>query len=203
MQQLDIPFEEVLHPFNQEDFGAFSPTAKVPCLIDGERVIWDSLAIVEYLAENHPSVWPWNKYARAWARSASAEMHSGFHVLRDKCSMSCGQRVRLFDEPDSLKQDIQRLEKLWSEGLNQFGGPFLAGEIFTGVDAFYAPIAFRQQTYGFSLNTTAMDYVERLLQLPAMQAWYTAALAETFRDEPHDQFVRKCGDVIEDLRANR
>jgi len=202
MRQLNIEFEERLHVFNQEDFFQFSPTGLVPCLYDGERVVWESLAIVEYLAEAHPAVWPWNKVARAWARSATAEMHSGFSTLRDHCSMSCGVRVRLHEQPDGLKKDIQRLDKVWCEGLNYFGGPFLAGEIFTAVDAFYAPMAFRQQTFGFALSSRAQSYVDTLLALPAMQAWYAAALAETFRDAPHDQWIIERGEITEDLRAS-
>ncbi len=201
MQQLEIPFEEVLHVFNQEDFSRFSPTARVPCLEDGERLIWDSLAIVEYLAENHPAVWPWNKVERAWARSAAAEMHAGFSALRDCCSMSCGVRVRLFEQSETLLKDVQRLDQLWCNGLTQFGGPYLAGEIFTAVDAFYAPMAFRQQSFNFQLSEQAMAYSQRLLELPAMQAWYEAAIAETWRDEPHDNLIRTRGEITQDFRA--
>ena len=201
MEHLQIPFEEVLHVFNQEKFNTFSPTALVPCLNDGARVIWESLAIVEYLAENHPAVWPWNKVARAWARSATAEMHAGFNALRDGCSMSCGVRVKLFEQTEELQKDLRRLDQLWCDGLKQFGGPFLAGEIFTAVDAFYAPMVFRQQTYGFQLSDQAMAYIQLLLDLPAMQAWYGAALAEPWRDEPHDGLIRTRGEIVADLRA--
>ena len=201
MRQLQIPFEEKLHVFNQEDFSSFSPTARVPCLYDDDRVVWDSLAIIEYLAEAHPAVWPWNRVERAWARSATAEMHAGFSTLRDACSMSCGVRVRLHQYSDELLKDIHRLDNLWCEGLNYFGGPFLAGESFTAVDAFYAPMVFRQQTFGFKLSAQAQNYSATLLQLSAMQDWYKAALAETWRDEPHDKYLLKHGEVIEDLRT--
>ena len=97
MTELGIDFEEILTPFevsNHANFSRFSPNAKVPCLHDGGLVIWDSLAIIEYLAESHPQVWPKATAARAWARSASAEMHSGFSALRNQCSMSCGMVMR-------------------------------------------------------------------------------------------------------------
>ena len=98
MTELQIPFTEILVPFeasNHANFSRFSPTARVPCLHDGDTVIWDSLAIIEYLAEGHAGVWPQERSARAWARSAAAEMHSGFSALRNQCSMNCGLRLRL------------------------------------------------------------------------------------------------------------
>jgi glutathione S-transferase len=145
MRELTIAFREHLVPFGQESswraYRKISPTGNVPCLVDGEIVVWDSLAITEYLAERHPAVWPSFAAARAWARSAAAEMHSGFSELRSRCSMSCGQRVRLNECPAVLERDIARLGAVWNEGLRRFGGPFLAGEAFTAVDAFYAPMA--------------------------------------------------------------
>src|SRR5690606_8524787 len=129
----------------------FSPSGKVPCLVDGETVVWDSLAIVEYLAEKHEGVWPSDARARAWARCASAEMHSGFTALRTHCSMTCGQRIRLHEYPDALKRDVDRLCELWRSGLESFGGPFLAGRRFSAVDAYFAPVAFRVQSYELTL----------------------------------------------------
>src|SRR5688572_18684779 len=96
MQQLRIVFSEQVQPFdgttNWQSFSRFSPTGKVPCLVDAGTTVWDSLAITEYLAERHPKIWPEAATARAWARCASAEMHSGFPVLRDRCGMNCGVR---------------------------------------------------------------------------------------------------------------
>jgi glutathione S-transferase len=109
--------------------------------------VWDSLAISEYVAEAHPPVWPRETAARAWARCASAEMHSGFSALRNECSMSCGQRVQLHRSSEALKQDLARIDELWREGTRLFGGPFLAGSQFTAVDAFFAPVVFRVQSY--------------------------------------------------------
>jgi glutathione S-transferase len=205
MRELDIEFREHLVPFGDEAvwhrYREISPSGKVPCLVDGDVVVWDSLAIAEYLAERHKRIWPAEAAARAWARSAAAEMHSGFGELRSCCSMSCGQRVRLHHITAALKSDVARLDTLWGEGLHRFGGPFLAGSAFTAADAFYAPVAFRIQTYGLVLNAAAMAYVERLLGTGAMRAWYGDALKETLRDPPHENDVARLGRVLEDLRA--
>ncbi len=201
MRELGIPFEEKLHPFGQgAPFTSFSPSGKVPCLVDGDTVVWDSLAIVEYLAELYPAVWPAAARARAFARCAAAEMHSGFQALRNTCSMTCGQRIRLHGVSAALAADLARLEALWSEGLARFGGPFLAGNAFGAADAFFAPVAFRLQTYSPPVSARAEAYAGRLLGLPSMRAWYEAALAEPWRDEPHEAEVRAVGTVTRDLR---
>ena len=204
MRTLGIPFEERLVPFGTcdapHDFHVFSPNGKVPCLRDGTMVVWESLAITEYLAERHPGVWPQNPGARAFARCAAAEMHAGFGALRQVCSMTCGLRVRLQHIEPPLLADLKRLETLWQDGLARFGGPFLAGPTFTAADAFYAPVAFRIQTYRPPLAPAALAYAERLLTLPAMQQWYEAALAEPWRDEAHDRETLAVGAVMEDLR---
>ena len=127
MRELGIPFAERLNPFLQgsswEAFRRFSPNGKVPCLHDRGTVVWDSLAIAEYLAERHDDVWPQSSDARSWSRCAAAEMHSGFAALRECCPMNCGVRVQLHDMPLALLKDLARLEALWSEGLERFGGP--------------------------------------------------------------------------------
>ncbi|MBF9232125.1 glutathione S-transferase family protein [Microvirga alba] len=205
MKELAIPFEERMVPFaalsNWDRFRDFSPTGKVPCLTDAGTVVWDSLAIAEYLAERHPGVWPAEAQARAWARCAAAEMHSGFGVLRERCTMNCGIRVRIDEMTPALEQDIARLNELWNEGLRRFGGPFLAGNAFSAVDAFFAPVAFRAQTYGLKLDEAAAAYVKRLLALPAMQSWQEAALAETWREPGHEDEARRAGTWLEDRRA--
>ncbi len=202
---LGIPFTEHQHYFSADNsaFKTFSPTALVPSLVDGQTTIWDSLAIAEYVAEDHPQVWPALKSARAYARSAAAEMHSSFTTLRSMCSMSVGVRIKLNDTPPALVRDLARIDALWTLGFESFGGQFLAGDAFTAVDAFFCPVAFRVQTYGlgFDLSETSRAYVDRLLALPAMQAWYQSGLAETERDTPHDDEVLASGVVIEDLRA--
>ncbi|EXK82572.1 glutathione S-transferase [Fusarium oxysporum f. sp. raphani 54005] len=141
LKALEIPFDEKLNLFKpglrQPDFLAFSPTGKVPCLHDGETsiVVWDSLAICEYIAEQYPAAWPTNAAARAFARSAAAEMHSGFDAIRDECSMNVGLRIELGTPSEALQKDINRFNELFKEGLDKFGGPWLAGDKFTIVDA--------------------------------------------------------------------
>jgi len=204
MRALDIDFEERLVPFqpgsNWEEFRHFSPSGKVPALVLPEATLWDSLAIIEFLYEINKNVWPHDQFARAWARCASAEMHSGFPALRELCSMSCGVRMTLLKPSAELDKELARIDELWCEGLGRFGGPFLAGENFTAVDAFYAPVIFRLQTYGLSLGLKAQEYVERMLAFPAMRQWYDEALQETWRDVPHDGDCLKYSRVTEDFR---
>jgi glutathione S-transferase len=205
MRALGIAFEEKLVPFgpgsNWDAFRDFSPNGKVPCLVDDGTTVWDSLAITEYLAERHPGVWPSDARGRAFARCAAAEMHSGFNALRGQCTMNCGIRVKLHRVDDALARDLARIAELWNEGLAAFGGPFLAGAEFTAADAFYAPVAFRIQTYSPPLDAAAMAYAQRLLELPAMREWYDSALAETWRDAGHEAEVQHWGEVVGDLRA--
>jgi glutathione S-transferase len=204
MRAIGIEFEEHLIPFGGpawKEFLKLSPSGKIPCLIDGSTLVWDSLAITEYLAERHGRVWPQEAEARAWARSAAAEMHSGFVELRNRCSMTCGVRLRLKETPAALQGDVARLETLWSDGLARFGGPFLAARSFTAVDAFFAPVAYRVQTYDLKLSPAAAAYAQRLLEVPAMRQWYAAALAESFRDAPHEAEMLALATVVEDLRA--
>ncbi len=131
LTELNIPFQEELVPFEDggswEKFRAFSPTGLVPCLVDGETTVWESLGITEYVAEAHPTVWPNDPATRAWARSATAEMHAGFSSLRNDCPMNVGMRINLHAISAGLHKDIDRLSELWEQGLDRFGGPFLAG----------------------------------------------------------------------------
>jgi glutathione S-transferase len=129
-------------------------------------------------------------------------MHAGFGTLRERCSMNCGLRVRLRDVPPLLSRDLARLGELWNEGLARFGGPFLAGTAVTAVDAFFAPVAFRAQTYGLAFDDTSAAYIARLLALPAMRSWYTDALAETWREPGHEAEAEVAGTWLEDLRAS-
>ena len=203
MTGLGIPFHERVHVFGPgftAKTEARSPSGKVPCLDDGGRIVWDSLAIAEYLAERHPGVWPADADARAWARSAAAEMHSGFQTLRNTCGMNCGVRVKLHAHSEDLKRDVARIAELWTDGLARFGGPFLAGKDFGAVDAFFCPVAFRVQSYGLELPKPAADYAARLLALPAMKRWYDAALAEPWRDPPHEDEIAQAGRVTQDFR---
>ncbi|MFI4894983.1 MAG: glutathione S-transferase N-terminal domain-containing protein [Steroidobacterales bacterium] len=205
MSELRIAFEEHLlafgHASSWQSFRKISPSGKVPCLVDGQLSVWDSLAIAEYLAERHAGIWPANASARAWARCAAAEMHAGFTELRTRCSMTCGVRIRLKEIPRALEREIARMSELWNDGLRRFGGPFLAGESFTAADAFFAPVAFRAQTYNLALDAVAAGYVARILDLRSMRRWYMQALEEKLRDEPHEADMLQAGSVLQDLRA--
>lgn len=190
---LDIPFEEKLHHFQpterQPAFKAFSPTAKAPCLHDAEQsvVVWDSLAICEYVAEKHPEAWPSDRAARAFARCAAAEMHSSFPAVREQCSMNVALRIELGPVDDALQQDLDRLAALFAEGIQKHGGPWLAGPRFSVADAFYAPIASRLKTYGLALPGTAGEYVDRLFAHPAVQQWIIEGISEDSKDPMHEE----------------
>lgn len=208
MRELAIDFMERQLIFGEaaswESYRRISPTGKVPCLVDGANgafAVWDSLSIAEYLAEHHEGIWPRDPNARAWARSAAAEMHSGFTELRNRCTMNCGVRIRLHEFPSALERDVARFQELWNDGLRRFGGPFLAGRSFSAADAFFAPVALRVQTYGLRLDSESAAYVACLLDLPAMKEWYATGVKEPFRDEPHEQEIRQVGSVVADHRA--
>lgn len=205
LTELAIPFEEKLSPLSDgsswSEYREFSPTGLVPCLQDGENLVWESLAIIEYLGERHAEVWPQESQARSWARSASAEMHAGFSAIRNQCPMSCGHRIKMHQIDNALQKDLDRLNELWMQGLQQFGGPCLAGEQFTAVDAFYCPVAFRIQSFGLQLSDQSMNYVQRLLDLDAMGSWYEQALAEPWREAAHEEEIALAGEVYADFRA--
>lgn len=205
MMTLGIPFIDRIEPFlsaaNYSAFRSFSPTGQVPALIDGDRTVWDSLGIILYLADRHPGVWPAEEAARAFAQCASAEMHSGFATLRNDCTMNVGVRVEPHHPSPALNKDIARLTELWGEGLARFGGPFLAGQDFSAVDTFYAPVAFRVRTYGLDVGPVAQQWVDDMLAQPAMRAWEEAALAETWREDSHEAEIGAAGRIMQDYRA--
>ena len=186
------PFEEVLVPLggmvpNPANF-AFSPSGMVPCLHDGEIVVWDSLAIAQHLAECHPPMWPDDPRARAFARAISAEMHSGFAALRSEMAMCVRERVDVRPWSSGLAANIERVTQIWDESRRRFGagGPFLCGR-YSIADCFYAPVAFRFQTYRVQPGGAAGAYLEALLAHPDVRAWERDALAETTiieADEP-------------------
>ena len=204
LKTLGIPFTEAQHYFPDDgpsypQFRKFSPTGFVPVLDDGDIKVWDTLAIVLHVAEQHPEVWPVDAPARSWARSAAAEMHSSFGTLRNTCGMNVGIRTRPPVMTSALSRDIERLDELWTEGLTRFGGLFLAGDKFTAVDAFFCPVAFRAQTYGLPFRNK--PYITRLLELPAMKAWYEAGIKETAREPGHEAETTGSHEVTQDLRA--
>jgi glutathione S-transferase len=204
MTEKSIPFTEQIVPLAEgsswEKYRSFAPNGRVPCLHDGEIVVWDSLSIVEYLAERHLGIWPTDPIARAWSRSAAAEMHSGFSNLRQQCSMHCSLRIQLPAISASLQQDLDRIDELWNDGLQRFGGSFLGGDTFTAVDAFFAPIAIRIQTYGLGLSPNATAYAQRLLTLDSMQNWIKAGIQEPWEETTHEQEILQSGILLVDYR---
>lgn len=177
------PFNEVpvrlLGTFNPANL-TFSPTALVPVLHDGSTVVWDSLAIGEYLAERHAGMWPADPVARAWARSIVAEMHSGFAAMREDMAMCIRERLDVRPWSDAVAANIARVESLWSETRHRFGadGPYLCGA-FCLADVFYAPVGYRFQTYAVEPSGAAGAYLQSLLAHPFLREWEKAALAET------------------------
>lgn len=206
MTMLGIPFDDRLEPFtkpaNYDEFRAFSPTGQVPVLIDGDRIIYDSLGITLYLADRHEGVWPTSEAARAWAQCAVAEMHGGFAALRNDCTMNVGVRVKPKLMSEALQRDVGRIAELWAQGLGDFGGPFLGGDVFGAVDAFYAPVAFRARTYGLDLGHAGQAWVDRMLALPPMLAWEIDALNESWREAGHEEELKACGEIIADYRKS-
>lgn len=205
MRALKISFQEILIPFDTQTknraFANISPNGKVPCLVDGDLAIWDSLAIIEYLAERRPAIWPQTTAARAWARSAAAEMHSGFAALCDECSMNCQLVIELGERSGPLNRDLTRLESLWVDGLKRFGGPWLAGNRFTAVDAFFAPVAVRIRGYGLELSDMTMAYAGRLRAHQSVQDWVSAGIEEQFDDIPHRMDSVRDRKIVEDLQS--
>lgn len=185
LKQAGLPFEEVLirlrRPESREEILLHSPSGKVPVLKDGGLVIWDSLAICEYVAELACAVplWPENRGARAVARSVCAEMHSGFPALRQHLSMDVTQRLPLPALPPEAEADVARVQALWNDCRGRFGagGPFLFGR-WSIADAMYAPVVTRFHTFGVPLDPVSAAYVDAALALPAMQEWIAAAKRE-------------------------
>ncbi|WP_371431921.1 glutathione S-transferase [Novosphingobium sp.] len=203
MKALGIPFAERFEPFTQpsnyDEFRAFSPTGQVPVLIDGERTVWDSLGIALYLADRHPGVWPADEAARAFAQGIVAEMHGGFSALRNDCTMNVGVRVKPRPMSAALLRDVARVAEIFTQGLDRFGGPWLAGEAFSAADAFFAPVAFRVRTYGLDVGR-GQAWVDQVLAHPAMRDWEQQALAETWREAGHEAELAAAGEIIADYR---
>lgn len=183
MKAFGIPFNEhritLYEPDSSERVRIHSPSGRLPCLHDGGTVVWDSFAIAEYLAERHPGMWPAAAGTRAWARSAAAEMHSGYSELRNEFGMNLRIREMRKASP-AAESEIARIAALWREGRERFGqgGDFLCGA-FGVVDAFYCPVAFRFESYGVVLDDVSATYHRALLALPAMREWAEGAARET------------------------
>ena len=202
LRQANIAFEEVMVRFDSFDSSSgfkqtmadVTPVGKVPALVDDGFVVWDTLAIAEYVAEKFPAktLWPQGMQARARARSICAEMHSGFGALRSACPMNIEADLAAIgalvwrDKP-AVRTDVARIAGMWSELLEQSKGPMLFGE-FTIADAYFAPVAMRLRTYALPVPAPITAYIDRLCATQGVKAWMDDALLENdFRDfeEPY------------------
>jgi glutathione S-transferase len=200
MKVAGIAFDEkvipLYEPGSREQVVQHSPAGKVPVLIDGEHRIWESLAILEYLAEKFPraKLWPEGAHARSHARVVATEMHGGFQALRKSCPMNLWLPVKSRPLPDDATADVRRIVALWADCRTRFGqkGPFLFGT-FGAADAMYAPIVARLHTYGVSVDETTRGYMKAIMALPAWNEWRGAALKEPWimkGNEPDWPLVR-------------
>ncbi|MFN3233428.1 MAG: glutathione S-transferase N-terminal domain-containing protein [Alphaproteobacteria bacterium] len=192
MRHFDIPFEEVIAPLFAEDNAKatienWSAAGKVPVLKDGDVTIWDSLSIMEYVAERFPEkmLWPVESAARAVARSVAAEMHSSFMALRNEMPMNARGHVPGFRYSSDCAADIARVFEIWRDCVDGSGGPFLFGE-FCIADAMYVPVISRLKTYGVSFGQTASAYADAVWSLPAIQHWLADAAAEPWTVEKYE-----------------
>jgi glutathione S-transferase len=183
----NIAFDEVFIPLytgeaDKQRILAFTHSGKVPCLIDGDVTIWDSLSIIEYLAERFPQakLWPEDRARRAHARSISAEMHSGFAALRNECGMNLHRPVGAIKLSDEARADIDRVRQIWSECRERYAafGPFLFGS-FGAADAMFAPVVHRFRSYAIEVAPEVRAYMDTMMALSAFQEWTKAGLAET------------------------
>jgi glutathione S-transferase len=194
MKAAGIAFEEELIPLETPEFrarlDAVSGTGKVPTLIDGDIRVWESLAILEYLADRFPDkkLWPSDPAARAHARAISSEMHAGFVPLRSACPMNMWRPVLKRELGDDVKKNIARIDSMWSDCRKRYGqgGAFLFGS-FGAADAMYAPVVSRFHTYGIDVSPASRAYMDAVMALPAWTEWHTAAVKEPWvlaKDEP-------------------
>jgi len=189
MKALGIPFEEILIPFGapigNPDFKAklapYTPAGRVPVLVDGGTRVWETLAILEYLAEKCPDqqFWPADAQARAQARAVASEMHAGFSALRAECPMNIRRPVKARALGAAAQADVARIEGMWSDCRARHGGPFLFGK-FSAADAMYAPVVTRFHTYGIDVSGDTRRYMEVVMALPAFAEWRAASIAEAW-----------------------
>lgn len=180
-----IPFEEIVVPLRVETTKAeilkFSPSGKVPALVDGKITVWESTAIFEYIAESYPekAIWPRAKAARAHARALVAEMHAGFQALRNHCPTNFRRPVQARELTPEAAADVARIEAAWADARARFGktGPFLYGK-FSAADAMFAPVVNRLHIYDIPVSPDTRAYVNQMMALPAYQAWLHDGLDE-------------------------
>jgi glutathione S-transferase len=201
LRQLGIAFDEVMIPLDQPDTRArilaHSPGGKVPILVDEGFSVWESVAIMEHVADTRSDlpVWPVDPAARAMARSVAAEMHAGFGALRSACPMNLGKRYAARDRGEAVARDVARVTAIWREARERFGGgPFLFGA-FSAADAMYAPVVTRLDTYAIPVDPVSRAYMDTILGLPAFREWLEAAL-----DEPwviaHDEVDEEPTEIL-------
>ena len=193
LKQAGIDFTEKVISLDDAEFKPtllrLSPAGKVPVLVDGDIHVWESLAILDYVAEKFPAagLWPADAAARAQARSIAAEMHAGFLALREHCPMNFWRPVKPRDLPEAVATDVARIDRMWSECLARSGGPFLFGQKFSAADAMYAPVVSRFHTYAVAVSKPSRAYMDVVMRLPAWAEWKKAALVEPWvlpKDEP-------------------
>jgi glutathione S-transferase len=189
MKVLDIPFTEDLVPLDTPEFrprvSSYQAGSTVPILVDGDVTVWESVAILDYLAERFPDrpVWPAERRARALARSISCEMHAGFRALRQACPMNVRKRYAHRDRGEAVAKDVARILHLWRQARDmhgaRHGGPFLFGH-FSAADAMYAPVVTRLQTYSIPVDGPMRTYMDAVLDLPAFREWQKAGMEESW-----------------------
>jgi glutathione S-transferase len=188
-----IPFEDVVIPLDQPDTRAnilkYAPNGKCPSLHDGRIAVWESLAIIDYVAEAFPekAIWPRGKAARAHARSLAAEMHAGFAALRQACPTNFRRKPKAIAVGDDTRADVARIEAAWAGARETFGGagPFLFGR-FSAADAMFAPVVNRFHAYDIPVAQATRAYMEAIMALPAWKAWIAGAEAEPWRIERYE-----------------
>jgi glutathione S-transferase len=201
MKANGIPFKEVLIPLylpgSAEEILKHSPAGKVPILIDGDEHVWESLAILEHLAERFPEakLWPADARARSHARAIATEMHAGFVPLRTHCTMNLWLPPKPRPMPPEVLDNMKRIEAIWAGCRDRFGqsGPFLFGATYGNADAMYAPVVARFHNYGLPVGPKTRAYMDAVMALPAWRAWYDAAMQETWimqHNEPDWPLVR-------------
>jgi glutathione S-transferase len=206
MQAFGITFDETvvqLREHNTRDLILkHSPSGKVPALADGPTRVWESLAIIEFLADKYPqhAIWPTDRLARAHARCSATEMHGGFQALRSACSMNVTRRFKARDRGEAVAADVARVGELWREARTTYGagGPFLYGA-FGGADGMWAPVVTRLHTYSIAVDPVCQAYVDAVLAHPAYKSWLAGAIAEPW----HLDNGEATETLIEDLRAKK
>jgi glutathione S-transferase len=198
MKAAGILFEErvipLYEPGSREQVLRYSPAGKVPILLDGDTAIWETTAILEYVAERFPKaeLWPRETSARAHARSVAAEMHAGFQALRKACPMNMWLPPKARPQAEEVIENVRRINAIWWDCLQRYGGPFLFGA-FGAADAMYAPVVSRFHSYGILVSPKCHAYMDAVMALPAWREWEDAAMKEPWvmrNNEPDWPLVR-------------